>query len=62
MKSLMSIRHCRALIRRGTAAAFLSTHPSHDAHMEELAEGMEKAVEIYRKARAAGHEPDFTRP
>ncbi len=37
--------------------AFLSTHPSHDTRMEELAEGMAEAVEIYRQARAAGRQP-----
>jgi predicted Zn-dependent protease len=38
----------------GQPPTFLSTHPSHDNRMEELAEGMEQAVEIYRQARAAG--------
>jgi predicted Zn-dependent protease len=37
--------------------AFLSTHLSHNTRMEELAEGMERAVEIYRQALAAGPMP-----
>jgi predicted Zn-dependent protease len=45
----------------GQPLAFLSTHPSHDNRMEELAEGMEQAVEIYRQARAAGREPGARR-
>jgi predicted Zn-dependent protease len=46
----------------GQPPAFLSTHPSHDNRMEELAEGMEQAVEIYRRARSAGREPGCTPP
>jgi predicted Zn-dependent protease len=44
----------------GQPPAFLSTHPSHDNRMEELAEGMEQAVEIYRQARASGRKPGCT--
>jgi predicted Zn-dependent protease len=46
----------------GQPLAFLSTHPSHDNRMEELAEGMEQALEIYRQARTAGREPGCTPP
>jgi predicted Zn-dependent protease len=42
--------------------AFLSTHPSHDNRMDELAEGMDQAVEIYRKARVAGRMPACSPP
>ncbi len=46
----------------GQPPAFLSTHPSHDNRMEELDEGMEQAIEIYRQARAAGREPACSAP
>ena len=42
--------------------AFLSTHPSHDNRMEELDEGLEQAVEVYRQARAAGRMPACSPP
>ncbi|WP_338115160.1 M48 family metalloprotease [Thiocapsa imhoffii] len=37
--------------------AFLSTHPAHNTRMEQLAAGLEQAVEIHRQARAAGRMP-----
>ncbi|WP_373506458.1 M48 family metalloprotease, partial [Thiocapsa sp.] len=46
----------------GQPLAFLSTHPSHDTRMEELAEGMEQAVAVYRQARAAGRKPTCSPP
>ncbi|HSO82965.1 M48 family metallopeptidase [Thiocapsa sp.] len=46
----------------GQPPAFLSTHPSHDNRMEELADDMEQAVEIYRQARASGREPGCIPP
>jgi predicted Zn-dependent protease len=46
-----------AAVGGGEPLAFLSTHPSHDNRMEELAEDMEQAVAIYRRASAAGREP-----
>lgn len=46
----------------GQPLAFLSTHPSHDNRMEELDEGMEQALEIYRQARSAGRQPGCTPP
>lgn len=46
----------------GQPLAFLSTHPSHDNRMEELAAGMDQAVEEYRRARAAGRRPRCEEP
>ena len=51
-----------AAVGGGQPLAFLSTHPSHDNRMDELAEGMEQAVEIYRQARAAGRAPVCSPP
>jgi predicted Zn-dependent protease len=51
-----------AAVGGGQPPAFLSTHPSHDTRMEELAEGMEQAVEVYRQARAAGRAPACSPP
>ncbi|MCF7985729.1 MAG: M48 family metallopeptidase [Thiohalocapsa sp.] len=46
----------------GQPPAFLSTHPSHDNRMEELAEDMAQAVERYRQALAAGRKPSCSPP
>ena len=46
----------------GQPLAFLSTHPSHDNRMEELAAEMDQAVEQYRRARAAGRRPRCEEP
>lgn len=51
-----------AAIGGGQPPAFLSTHPSHDTRMEELAEGMEQAVAVYRQARDAGRAPTCSGP
>jgi predicted Zn-dependent protease len=51
-----------AAVGGGQPPAFLSTHPSHDSRMHELAEDMEQAVEIYRQARAAGRAPGCKPP
>jgi hypothetical protein len=42
--------------------AFLSTHPSHKGRMEEPAEGMQAAIELYRQALAAGRVPNCRLP
>lgn len=46
----------------GQTLAFLSTHPSHEGRMEELADGMQAAVELYREAVAAGRMPNCALP
>jgi predicted Zn-dependent protease len=46
----------------GQPPAFLSTHPSHNNRMEELAEGMQAAAELYRQARAEGCQPRCAPP
>ncbi|RKT47008.1 M48 family metallopeptidase [Thiocapsa rosea] len=46
----------------GQPLAFLSTHPTHDTRMNELAEGMDQAVVVYRQARAAGRTPACALP
>jgi predicted Zn-dependent protease len=51
-----------AAVGGGQPPAFLSTHPSHDTRMEELAEGMEQAVAVYRQARDAGRAPTCSAP
>jgi predicted Zn-dependent protease len=51
-----------AAVGGGQPLAFLSTHPSHDTRMEELTEGMELAVEIFRQARVAGRAPACSPP
>jgi predicted Zn-dependent protease len=42
--------------------AFLSTHPSHDHRMQELGEGMEQVVGLYRQSLAAGRTPQCALP
>ena len=46
----------------GQPPAFLSTHPSNDNRMKELAEGMPRSVELHRQARAARRLPNCTPP
>lgn len=41
----------------GEPLSFLSTHPSHDNRMEELAADMPQAQALFREARAAGRKP-----
>ncbi len=59
-----SIRLWRNMIEvgGGQPPAFLSTHPSYDNRLEELAEGMQAAEAAYRRAVAAGRAPNCTLP
>ena len=41
----------------GSPPEFLSTHPSHQTRIRELEEHMDKAMGIYREARASGRIP-----
>lgn len=51
-----------AAVGDGQPPAFLSTHPSHDNRMEELAEDMAAAQAEYRRAVAAGRVPKCAHP
>jgi len=42
----------------GAPLEFLSTHPSNERRLEDLAAAMDAAVERYRDARTAGRRPD----
>ena len=41
----------------GQPLEFLSTHPSHDSRLDDLAAGMETALELQRQALAEGRRP-----
>lgn len=59
-----SVELWKNMEQQGDAAPpeFLSTHPSHGRRIEELQERMPRAMELYRKAKAQGKNPDCGRP
>ena len=47
-----------AQVGGGQPLEFLSTHPSHETRLQELAEAMDGAMATYREARSQGRRPE----
>lgn len=46
----------------GAPPEWLSTHPAHDTRIKDLKNALPEALPLYKKARAAGKQPDCRRP